>query len=329
MDDAGKVLRLIEPTKRLRLFSGRSNPLLAKEIATKLGTELGGIQLETFADGDAYCRYTESVRGADVFLVQTAVAPVDAHLIELMMMIDAARLASAKRITAVVPRFFYARQDRKSAPREPITARIVADMIEGAGADRVLTMDLHAGQVQGFFDIPVDHMTALPMFAERFREIAAGGDTVVVAPATTRAKQGSWLAEMLQAELAIMNDDPEIGGRGMTILGEVEGKIALLLENGIDTGQWFARAAEELKEMGAASVYACATHGASTAGAAERLARSPLERLLVTDTVPIHKALESPRLEVLSVAGLLADTIANVFANESVSAIFVGDNQLF
>lgn len=329
MDDAAKALRLIEPTKRLRLFSGRSNPLLAKAIATKLGTELGGIQLETFADGDAYCRYTESVRGADVFLVQTAVAPVDAHLIELMMMIDAARLASAKRITAVVPRFFYARQDRKSAPREPITARIVADMIEGAGADRVLTMDLHAGQVQGFFDIPVDHMTALPMFAERFREIAAGGDTVVVAPATTRAKQGSWLAEMLQAELAIMNDDPEIGGRGMTILGEVEGKIALLLENGIDTGQWFARAAEELKEMGAASVYACATHGASTAGAAERLARSPLERLLVTDTVPIHKALESPRLEVLSVAGLLAETIANVFANESVSAIFVGDNQLF
>ena len=190
-------------------------------------------------------------------------------------------------------------------------------------------MDLHAGQVQGFFDIPVDHMTALPMFAERFREIAAGRDTVVVAPATTRAKQGSWLAEMLQAELAIMNDAPEIGGRGMTILGEVEGKIALLLENGIGTGQWFARAAEELKEMGAASVYACATHGASTAGAAERLARSPLERLLVTDTVPIHKALESPRLEVLSVAGLLAETIANVFANESVSAIFVGDNQLF
>ena len=319
----------LTPMKRLRLFSGRSNPQLAKAIATKLGTELGGIQLETFADGDAYCRYTESVRGADVFLVQTAVAPVDAHLIELMMMIDAARLASAKRITAVMPRFFYARQDRKSAPREPITARIVADMIEGAGADRVLTMDLHAGQVQGFFDIPVDHMTALPMFAERFREIAAGRDTVVVAPATTRAKQGSWLAEMLQTGLAIMNDDPQVGGRGMTILGEVEGKIALVLENGIGTGQWFARAAEELAEMGATSVFACATHAASTAGAAERLARSPLERILVTDTVPVHKALESPQLEVLSVAGLLAHTIANVFANESVSAIFVGDNQLF
>ena len=195
-------------TKRLRLFSGRSHPYLAKAIAAKLGTEVGGIQLETFADGDAYCRYTESVRGADVFLVQTAVAPVDVHLVELMMMIDAARLASAKRITAVIPRFFYARQDRKSAPREPITARMVADMIENAGADRVLTMDLHAGQVQGFFEIPVDHMTALPMFADRFREIAAGREAVVVAPATTRAKQGSWLAEMLRAELAIMNDDP-------------------------------------------------------------------------------------------------------------------------
>ena len=319
----------VTPSKRLRLFSGRSHPQLAKAIAAALGTELGGIQLETFADGDLYCRYTESVRGADVFLVQTAVAPVDAHLIELIMMIDAARLASAKRITAVIPRFFYARQDRKSAPREPITARMVADMIENAGADRVLTMDLHAGQVQGFFEIPVDHMTALPMFAERFREIAAGRDTVVVAPATTRAKQGSWLAEMLHAELAIMNDDPGSNGRGMTILGDVEGKIALVLENGIGSGQWFARAAEELAERGAASVYSCATHAASTVGAAERLARSPLDRILVTDTVPIHESLESSRLEVLSVAGLLAETIANVFANESVSAIFVGENQLF
>jgi ribose-phosphate pyrophosphokinase len=314
---------------RLRLFSGRSNPRLAKAIAAKLGTELGGIQLETFADGDAYCRYTESVRGADVFLVQTAVAPVDAHLIELLMMIDAARLASAKRITAVVPRFFYARQDQKSAPREPITARMVADMVENAGADRVLTMDLHAGQIQGFFDIPVDHMTALPMFAERFRELAAGRESVVVAPATTRAKQGSWLAELLDADLAIINDDPDQGGRGVTILGKVEGKVALLFENGIGTGEWFARAADELAERGAEAVYACATHAASTAGAADRLARSPLERILVTDTVPIHPALESPRLEVLSVADLLAVTIANVFASDSVSAIFVSDSQLF
>jgi ribose-phosphate pyrophosphokinase len=245
------------------------------------------------------------------------------------MMIDAARLASAKRITAVTPRFFYARQDRKSAPREPITARLVATMLEGAGVDRVLAMDLHAGQVQGFFDIPVDHMTALPMFAERFREIAAGRDAVVVAPATARAKQGSWLAELLQADLAIMNDERASGERDVRIIGEVAGKIALILENGIDTGEWFARASEVLVDKGATAVYACATHGVSTARAAERLARSPIERLLVTDTVPIAAALRSEKVEVLSVAALLAETIGSVFANESVSAIFVGDNQLF
>lgn len=319
----------LESIKRLRVFSGRSNPKLAEAIAVSLGTELGGIQLETFADGDAYCRFTESVRGADVFLVQTAVPPIDVHLIELLMMIDAARLASARRITAVTPRFFYARQDRKSAPREPITARMVATMLEGAGADRVLAMDLYAGQVQGFFNIPVDHMTALPMLAERFREIAAGRDAVVVAPATTRAKQGSWLAEMLQADLAIMNDDRASGEREVRIIGEVAGKIALILENGIDTGEWFARASEVLVDKGATAVYACATHGVSTARAAERLARSPIELLLVTDTVPIAEALRSAKVEVLSVAELLAETIGSVFANESVSAIFVGENQLF
>jgi ribose-phosphate pyrophosphokinase len=202
-------------------------------------------------------------------------------------------------------------------------------MLEGAGADRVLAMDLHAGQVQGFFDIPVDHMTALPMFAERFREIAAGRDAVVVAPATARAKQGSWLAELLRADLAIMNDERATGEREVRIIGEVAGKIALILENGIDTGEWFARASEVLVEKGAIAVYACATHGISTARAAERLMRSPIERLLVTDTVPIDAALRTEKVEVLSVAGLLAETIGSVFANESVSAIFVGDNQLF
>ena len=327
--DAVPGKQTFRPIKRLRIFSGRSNPRLAEAIAISLGTELGGIQLETFADGDAYCRFTESVRGADVFLVQTASPPIDAHLIELLMMIDAARLASAKRITAVTPRFFYARQDRKSAPREPITARMVATMLESAGADRVLAMDLYAGQVQGFFNIPVDHMTALPMLAERFRQIADGRDIVVVAPATTRAKQGSWLAEMLQGDLAIMNDDRASGEREVRIIGDVAGKTALILENGIDTGEWFARASEVLVDKGASAVYACATHGVCTARAAERLARSPIERLLVTDTVPLHPALRSAKVEVLSAADLLAETIGSVFANESVSAIFVADNQLF
>jgi ribose-phosphate pyrophosphokinase len=321
-------MRSFAPVKRLRLFSGRSHPHLAAAIAGHLGTDLGGIQLETFADGDAYCRFTESVRGADVFLLQTAVPPIDVHLIELMMMIDAARLASAKRIAVVVPRFFYARQDRKSTPREPITARMVASMLEGAGADRVLTMDLHAGQVQGFFDVPVDHMTALPMLAERFREIAAGREIVVVAPATTRAKQGSWLAEMLHANLAIA-DEPSEGVGDMAVIGEVDGKIALILENGVDTGEWFGRTSEALVKKGATAVYGCATHGVFTAGATQRISRSPIERLLLTDTVPIDATALGPRIEVVSVARLLAETIQNVFSDESVSAIFVGENQLF
>ncbi len=316
------------PTKRLRLFAGRSHPRLAQAIVAHLETDLGGIQLETFADGDGYCRLTESVRGADVFLLQTAVPPIDSHLIELMMMVDAARLASAKRITAVMPRFFYARQDRKSTPREPITARMVASMLESAGADRVLTMDLHAGQVQGFFNIPVDHMTALPMLAERFREIADGRPVVVVAPATTRAKQGSWLAEMLQATLAIAQD-PAAGVGGMTVLGEVAGKVALILENGVDSGEWFARASEALVNAGATAVFGCATHGVLTAGATQRITRSPLERILITDTVPVEEETLWPKIEVVSVAVLLAESIANVFANESVSAIFVGEGQLF
>ena len=325
---AGRI-GLVAPQKRLRVFAGRSHPALARAIAEELGTDLGGIQLETFADGDAYCRYTESVRGADVFLVQTAVSPVDQHLLELMMMIDAARLASARRITAVVPRFFYARQDRKSTPREPITARMVATMLEEAGADRVLTMDLHAGQVQGFFDIPVDHLTALPMFADRLRELADGRDAVVVAPATARAKQGSWLAEMLHADLAIANDDPAAGPAGLHVIGETAGRVAMILENGVDSGEWFSRASGALVEKGATAVYACATHGVMTAGAAGRLSRSPIDRLLVTDTVPVVASERLPSLEVLPVAGLLASAIASVFSNESVSAIFVADSQLF
>src|SRR5215211_91147 len=176
------------PSKRLMLFAGRSHPELAGRIADKLGIQVGDVALRTFADGNTYCRYEESIRGADLFIVQTSSPPVDQHLMELLIMIDAAKLASAKRITAVLPLYPYSRQDKKSRPREPITAKLVAEMIQSAGADRVLTMDLHAGQVQGFFEVPVDHMTALPMFAERFREIAPGGDTVVVAPATTRAK---------------------------------------------------------------------------------------------------------------------------------------------
>ena len=194
------------PSKRLMVFAGRSHPDLAQRIADKLGVELGGIELSTFANDETYCRYDESIRGADVFLVQTGCAPVDKNLMELLVMIQGAKLASAKRITAVVPLYPYARQDRKAKPREPVTARLVADMLQLAGADRVLTMDLHAGQIQGFFTIPVDHMTALPLFANHFRDLGiTGPDAVSVAPDAGRAKMAQRFAEMIEGDLAIMH----------------------------------------------------------------------------------------------------------------------------
>src|SRR5437867_1055801 len=196
----------LTPKKRLMVFAGRSHPALAQRIAEHLGVELGEIELETFANDETYCRYLESIRGADVFVVQTGCPPVDKNLVELLLMIQAAKLASAKRITAVIPWFPYSRQDRKAKPREPISGRLVADMLQLAGADRVLTMDLHAGQVQGFFTIPVDHMTALPLFAKHFRDLGLTGEGVVsVAPDAGRAKHALKFAEMIQADFAIMH----------------------------------------------------------------------------------------------------------------------------
>src|SRR6266487_1344023 len=193
----------LTPQKRLMVFSGRSHPDLAEAIADHLGVELGEIELETFANGETYCRYLESIRGADVFLVETGCEPIDRNLMELLFMIQAAKLASAKRITAVIPLFPYARQDRKAKPREPISARLVADAIQLAGADRVLTMDLHAGQIQGFFTIPVDHMTALPLFARHFRDLGLTGEGVVsVSPDAGRARLAVRFAEMLEADFA-------------------------------------------------------------------------------------------------------------------------------
>ena len=194
------------PQKRLMLFSGRSHPALAQDIADKLGIELGAVELKTFANGETYCHYLESIRGSDVFLVQTGCPPVDRNLMELLLMAQAAKLASAKRITAVMPWFPYSRQEKKSAPREPISAKLVADFLQDAGVDRVLTMDLHAGQIQGFFDIPVDHMTALPLFAQYFRDKGLSGDSVVsVSPDPGRAKMARKFGQMLDCEMAVMN----------------------------------------------------------------------------------------------------------------------------
>src|SRR5881398_185848 len=251
------------PQKRLMVFSGRSHPDLAQAICEQLRVELGEIELETFANGQTYCRYLESIRGADVFLVQTGCEPIDRNLMELLFMIQAAKLASAKRITAVMPLFPYARQDRKAKPREPISARLVSDMLQLAGADRVLTMDLHAGQIQGFFTIPVDHMTALPLFARHFRDLGLHGEEVVsVAPDAGRAKVALRFAEMIEANFAIMHKTrPAHDVVAVTeVTGRVRDKVAIIGDDITTTGGTLIAGAEALKNHGATDVYVFVTH---------------------------------------------------------------------
>jgi ribose-phosphate pyrophosphokinase len=320
------------PQKRLMVFSGRSHPDLADAIARQLGVELGEIELETFANGETYCRYLESIRGADVFLVQTGCEPIDRNLMELLFMIQAAKLASAKRITAVMPLFPYARQDRKAKPREPISARLISDMLQLAGADRVLTMDLHAGQIQGFFTIPVDHMTALPLFARHFRDLGVTGEEVVsVSPDAGRAKMAVRFSEMIEGTFAIMHKTrPSRDVAEITeITGKVRDKVAILGDDVIMTGGTLLANVKALREHGAREVWVFATHGLFCGGALERFKDSDVSGIVVTDTVPIDP-LDRPRtMTVLPVSGLLAETIMNVFADDSVSAIFGGENQLF
>jgi ribose-phosphate pyrophosphokinase len=320
------------PQKRLMLFSGRSNPELAERIADKLGLSLGEVELKTFANGETYVRYDDSIRGSDAFIIQSGNPPVNDHLVELLIMIQAAKLASAKRITAVVPWYPYSRQDKKSRPREPITARLVADFLEAAGVDRVLTMDLHAGQIQGFFNVPVDHMTALPLFATYYRDKGLYGEKVVaVSPDPGRAKMARRFGQMLEADLAIMNkvrpehDTAEVS----EVIGNVQGKVAIMSDDIIVTGGTLIAGAEALKEAGATEVYACATHGLFPGNSFEKIAASSLVEVTVTDTVPIDKLNQPDKINVITVSKLLAETILNVFADDSVSAIFAGENQLF
>ncbi len=320
------------PLKRLMVFSGRSHPELAGQIAEHLGVELGEIELETFANGETYCRYNESIRGADVFLVQTGCRPIDENLMELLFMIQAAKLASAKRITAVMPLFPYARQDRKAKPREPISARLVADMLQLAGADRLLTMDLHAGQIQGFFTIPVDHMTAQQLFARHFRDLGLTGEGVVsVSPDAGRAKMAVRFAEMIEADFAIMHKTrPAHDAVAVTeITGRVRGKKAILGDDVIMTGSTLLANVEALKAQGATDIWVFATHGLFCDGALDRFSDSDIAGIVVTDTVPVDPVRRPNNMTVLPVGGLLAETIMNVFADDSVSAIFGGENQLF
>jgi len=321
--------------KRLMLFSGRANPELAARIAGKLNVELGGVTLRTFDDGEVYCRYEESIRGADIFIVQptcgnpaTGVSPNDA-LMELLLMIDAAVGASAHRVIAVTPWFGYSRQDKKSAPREPISARLVARALESAGADRVLTMDLHAGQIQGFFQKPVDHMTALFMLTQYFRDQHLE-DVVVVSPDAGRVKLAKNFASKIGAELAILNKErpaqqvAEIG----YVIGDVQDRTAILVDDMIATAGTLMAAAQTVMDEGASRVFAAATHGIFSGRAYENLASSPFEQIVVTDTIPLRPGAPE-KIQVLSCADLLTDSIRRIFTDDSVSEVFGGENQLF
>ncbi|HVE69696.1 MAG TPA: ribose-phosphate pyrophosphokinase [Solirubrobacteraceae bacterium] len=321
--------------KRLMLFSGRANPELAARIAGKLNVDLGPVTLRTFSNGEVYCRYDESIRGADVFIVQptcgnpvTGVTANDA-LMELLVMIDAAVGASAHRVIAVTPWFGYSRQDKKSLPREPITARLIARMLEAAGTDRVLTMDLHSGQIQGFFQKPVDHMTALPMLTQYFSDQGLD-DIVVVSPDAGRVKLNKNFAAKIGAELAILTKErpaqqvAEIG----YVIGDVRDKTAVLVDDMIDTAGTLKAAAQTVLDEGAARVYAAATHPVLSGDAFENLASSGFEEIVVTDTIPLRPGAPD-NIRVLSCADLLTDSIRRIFTDESVSDVFGGENQLF
>ncbi|MEL7155844.1 MAG: ribose-phosphate diphosphokinase [Actinomycetota bacterium] len=317
-------------TKKLHLFAGRHNRALADRIAEHLGITVTEAHVREFASGETHCQFTESVRGSDVFIVQSH-GQVDGlsindAIMEQLIMVDAARRASAKRITAVMPFYGYGRQDRKSEGREPITARMVADLFASAGAHRLVSVDLHSGQIQGFFNGPVDHLTAMPVLVDHLGSL--GGDLVVVSPDAGRVKVAERNAQQLHADLAIVHKRRVNGKMNQVeakdIVGEVAGRSCVLIDDMIDTAGTICQAAELLMDRGAANVSAAATHGVFSGPAVERLTDSKLDRVIVTDTLPIRPTKDFDKLEILSVSPIIADAIRAVFEDTSVSRIFDG-----
>jgi ribose-phosphate pyrophosphokinase len=325
----------IDNGKRLMLASGRANPELAARIADKLGVALSGVNLKTFANGEVYCRFEESVRGADVFIVQPTCGNPDEGLtandalMELLVMVDAAVGGSAHRVIAVTPWYGYSRQDKKSAPREPISARLFARMLESAGIDRILTMDLHSGQIQGFFQKPCDHMTALFMLTQYFSDLGLE-DLVVVAPDAGRVKLNKNFASKIGADLAILNKErpaQQVAAINY-VIGDVRGKTALIVDDIIDTAGTLKAAADAVLDAGARRVYAAATHGVFSGNAWENLQAARFEQIVVTDTIPLPPG-AADNVRVLSCADLLTNSIRQIFTDGSVSDVFGGENQLF
>ncbi|MGB9587791.1 MAG: ribose-phosphate diphosphokinase [Armatimonadota bacterium] len=309
----------------LRIFSGNSNVELAQKIAEELGLTLGKMEVSRFSDGEIRVKVDESARGMDVFLIQSTCCPVNDNMMELLIMIDAFRRASAERITCVIPYYGYARQDKKVKPREPVSARLVADLLTVAGASRILTVDLHAEQIQGFFDIPVDHLFAVPIIAEHLiNQGLSDANTVVVSPDVGGVARARALAEILRAPIAIIaKRRPEPNkSEVMEIIGNVEGKVAVMIDDMIDTGGSISAGASALVERGAQKVYACCTHPVLSGDAPARLSASPIEAIVVTDTIPLSPEKRKDKVAVLSVAPLLADAISRIHEDRSVSELF-------
>ena len=315
-----------EIKKRMAIFSGTVNPDLASEIAGELGTTLGNVRIEKFANGEIYARYQESVRGADVFIIQSIAGEhINDALMELLIMIDAAKRASARSISAVVTHYGYARQERKAASREPITAKLVADLISVAGATNMIALDLHQDAIQGFFHIPVNHMTAMSIFADYFKHKGFNPDELcVVSPDVGRAKAAKKFQTMIDSDIAIMHKDrPRHNQSEITaLIGDVEDKICIINDDMIDTGGSLVAAAETLKAKGAREVYACATHGLFSGPAYDRIENSSIEEVVVTNAVPVPLDRQTGKIKVVSVAPLFAKTIKNVYECGSVSALF-------
>jgi ribose-phosphate pyrophosphokinase len=309
--------------KKLKIFTGTANPKLAQDIARYLGTTVGRSEVKRFRDGEINIRIGETVRGADVFVVQPTSAPTDTHLVELLIMIDAFKRASAKEIAAVIPYYGYARQDRKTQPRDPISAKLVANLLTAAGADRVLTMDLHAGQIQGFFDIPVDNLRAMPILANYFLEKQLE-DVVVVSPDVGGVSRAREFANRLDCGLAIVDKrrpEPNMA-EAVNVIGDIEGRTAIIVDDIIDTAGSMVEAVRVLIDRGAKEVYACCSHPVLSPPATERLAASPVKEVVVTNSIPLSPEKQLDKIKVLSVAPLFGEAIRRIFEELPVSKLF-------
>ncbi|MBW2544631.1 MAG: ribose-phosphate pyrophosphokinase [Deltaproteobacteria bacterium] len=311
--------------ERMRIFPGNSSRVLAGDICTRLGISLGKASVSEFSDGETRVEIDENVRGMDVFIVQSTSTPVNNNLMELLIMIDALKRASADRITAVMPYYGYARQDRKAAPRAPITAKLVADLLTTAGANRVISVDLHAGQIQGFFNIPVDNLYATPLLLEYIKR-SYPGNLVIISPDTGGVVRARAFAKRLGATLAIVDKrrDTPNESQVMNVIGDVKDRSAIILDDMIDTAGTVVQAADAIKNEGAVEVSVCCTHPVLSGPAIDRLESSIIKEVIVTDTIPLHQRAEScKKMKVLSIAGVLSEAIKRIYYNESISSLFI------